>query len=245
MWVDLGAAAPPDDDAISGTGLVGVAADGDRRHPLNGSAAPQAFLVRSGPAAAPLRTHFHDTNQFQYVVCGGGKLGRHAIAPGHLHYADRLTTYGPLTAGPHGLSYITMRATTDTGISYMPDSQAELRVSLADSHRASERRSLMFDLTEPRQLARTTDLRSDPDGLLVRTVTIAPTQSHTVEITGAGAFLLVVDGSVVDEGGNRHHPGAIRWVAPARVVAVHSSSGGAMLGVLQLPTPNGADGAVC
>ena len=43
-----------------------------------------------------IRPHFHVQDQFQVVAEGGGTLGRHAVAPIHVHYASRHTGYGPL-----------------------------------------------------------------------------------------------------------------------------------------------------
>jgi hypothetical protein len=46
-------------------------------------------------------------------VSGSGTLGRHGAAPLSIHYADHHTAYGPITAGPHGIAYVTLRARND------------------------------------------------------------------------------------------------------------------------------------
>src|SRR5690349_16909151 len=40
--------------------------------------------------------HFHINDQFQVVVGGQGKLGRHALTPYCVHFSRAYTPYGPL-----------------------------------------------------------------------------------------------------------------------------------------------------
>src|SRR4051812_29044816 len=60
-----------------------ISAEGD-------SPAPQAFKIEQDPGTV-IRPHFHAQDQFQVVAEGGGTLGRHAVAPIHVHYASRHT----------------------------------------------------------------------------------------------------------------------------------------------------------
>src|SRR5688500_12052925 len=48
------------------------------------SPAPQAFLIQQDPNTV-IRPHFHVQDQFQVVAEGSGMLGRHAVAPIHVH----------------------------------------------------------------------------------------------------------------------------------------------------------------
>lgn len=82
--------------------------------------APQAFLIEMS-ADEVIVPHFHEVDQFQVFVAGGGSLGRAAevTTPVAVHYADHHTGYGPITAGPHGFSYFTLRAKTDPGAVYL------------------------------------------------------------------------------------------------------------------------------
>ena len=75
---------------------------------------PQAFLVELAPHAT-IQAHFHQVDQFQITVAGNGTLGRNAAAAVALRYADHHTAYGPIDAGPFGLSFFTIRALSDTG----------------------------------------------------------------------------------------------------------------------------------
>jgi hypothetical protein len=85
---------------------------------------PQAFLVRLRNPGGVIRAHFHEVDQFQVVLGGSGRLGPTPISRGAVHYADRHTTYGPITAGASGLEFLTLRASSASGSQYMPESRA-------------------------------------------------------------------------------------------------------------------------
>lgn len=91
--------------------------------------APQAFLVHQAPGWV-LPPHFHLEEQFQVVTGGDGTLGKHAVAPITVHYTSRETGYGPLVAGDRGLEYLSLRAVTDPGAWYMPESRGKMRQDL-------------------------------------------------------------------------------------------------------------------
>jgi hypothetical protein len=87
---------------------------------------PMAFLVEQ-PADSVVAAHFHEANQWQVVVAGGGMLGSHAVAPGAVHYSNAYSAYGPLAAGPEGLWYFTLRNGYDRGAQYLPGARDVLR----------------------------------------------------------------------------------------------------------------------
>jgi hypothetical protein len=93
---------------------------------MQGGPGPTVFLVEQPPHAV-LATHFHLHNQFQVVRAGSGTLGPHAVGPGSVHYAGAYTGYGPLMAGPAGLSYFTLRAVHETGANFLPAARDRLR----------------------------------------------------------------------------------------------------------------------
>ena len=91
-----------------------------------GTRLPQAFRVEYAPGRV-LRTHFHDVDEFQVVVAGSGRLGTHALVPGTVHFARAHTGYGPIVAGPEGLSFLTLRARRDAaGPQLLPEKREEL-----------------------------------------------------------------------------------------------------------------------
>jgi hypothetical protein len=111
-------------------GYFGVEPFADRSlpRPAPDTLHPVAFMVEEEPGAT-LNAHFHEADQFQLFVTGDGRLGRYPIAPFAVHYADAFTPYGPIHAGPEGLSYLTLRNAWDNGPQYMPQSAAALKAS--------------------------------------------------------------------------------------------------------------------
>lgn len=202
----------------------------------------QAFMVEMGPGSEPLRTHFHVVDQFQIVVHGSGTVGRHRVARGSVHYADRYTPYGPLTAGAAGLSYVTLRAVSDTGAYYMPDRRSDLGAGLAArADGVPDRRNLTFDLAvEP---AATAQLRRDADGLRIEVATAAAGESAAFDPTGgAGAFAVVLDGAIV-HGDAELAAGALRWAPPDAATPftfTASDAGPVRVAMLQFPADQGA-----
>ena len=87
--------------------------------------APVAFLAE-GTARRVIRPHFHDTDQFQVIVSGGGVLGKHQLAMHAVHFSRARTPYGPIVAGAEGLGFLTLRPQWDRGAQYMPDSRDKL-----------------------------------------------------------------------------------------------------------------------
>src|SRR5581483_12026367 len=63
--------------------------------PAAGALYPMAFLVEK-EAAVVVRPHFHQADQFQVVVQGGGRLGLHDIGTVAVHYTDAWSAYGPI-----------------------------------------------------------------------------------------------------------------------------------------------------
>lgn len=86
---------------------------------------PTVFMIEQPPDST-IPKHFHRHNQFQLFVAGGGKIGGHAIVPMTIHYAGAFTGYGPLVAGPEGLSYFTIRSIHEEGANILPDAASQM-----------------------------------------------------------------------------------------------------------------------
>ena len=111
---------------------------------------PQAYLAVQGAGVEEIPTHFHSVEQFQYVVTGSGVIGGRPVEGGVVHYADRFTPYGPLGAGPLGMTYATLRPCHDTGVFVMPAGRDRLAGLLRLSPRpAEDRRQHTVDLKGP------------------------------------------------------------------------------------------------
>lgn len=202
-------------------------------------AGPQAYLVAQGSATTPLPVHFHTVDQFQYFAHGAGTVGRHGVRGRTVHYADALTPYGPLAPGPDGMSYLTLRATHDGGVRYMPDSSGELGEMLASSARgAAGRRNVAVALDGPIEPGGWAHLHDDPDGLRISVVVLAPGEAAPpLVVGGAGAYAVIVDGAVVTTDG-LHGRDDLRWVVAGDVVEASGSDEGARVAVLQYPGPS-------
>jgi len=210
---------------------IGIAPTGLYESEGHGRPDPQAFLVESGADKPELRTHFHTVNQFQYIAQGGGTVGRHAVAPGTVHYADRYTPYGPLRNGPDGLAYLTLRATTDMGISFMPEERDALAGRLREEGlEAGARRTFTLDL-----VGADGELVGDDDGLRVAVVTVdAGAKVAMGPAAGSGAFVVVVDGAV-DADDGRHAARSLTWCGRGGSLTATAAADGARLAWLQLP----------
>jgi hypothetical protein len=83
------------------------------------------FGVRTstGPGAGPQATmselqahetilpHFHGVTMFQLFIAGSGTIGNRGqeLRPLTVQFKDHHTAYGPVTAGPQGLSFVALR----------------------------------------------------------------------------------------------------------------------------------------
>lgn len=92
---------------------------------------PQATMSDLNPNET-LLPHFHGTTQFQLFAAGSGTLGRNVLQPLIVQYKDHHTTYGPVVAGPQGLSFMAVRIHTGVSApvySHEPDFRDKLQPS--------------------------------------------------------------------------------------------------------------------
>jgi hypothetical protein len=252
-WIEHPQPAVGDHEGVRLVAYVGHAADGRYDSPHHAVAEPQAYRVDTPAGSPPLRTHFHTVDQFQYIAWGAGKIGRHDVAAGSVHYADGFTPYGPLRAGSGGYSYLTLRPTTDMGISYMPESRGELREALERRDEggsagnsggaggsAKDRRSFTLDLRADAasSSAGWERLIDDPDGLVVAVANCPAGGVTAVPIVGGrGAYLVVVNGEVVDGmGAAVGGPGALCWCPAGSTPSVSAGPEGARVALLAFGT---------
>jgi hypothetical protein len=106
-------------DYLGGHGYTGDVAD---------ASAPQAYIVHLRTPGGVIEPHYHDVDQFQVVVRGDGRIGRHELRVGSVHYVDHHTTYGPIVAGDGGIAYFTLRPSIAAGRYDMPASRARKTV---------------------------------------------------------------------------------------------------------------------
>jgi len=75
------------------------------------SSGPQALITEMN-ADETILPHFHGVTQFQIFPCGSGKMAKQEVSPLMLQYKDHHAAYGPLVAGPNGLTFIALRKET-------------------------------------------------------------------------------------------------------------------------------------
>ena len=158
--------------------------------------APQAFLIEQKPGWT-VRPHFHMRHQFQLVVAGGGTLGRHEVSPFEVHYATPESAYGPVVAGPSGLSYFTLRAMNDNRNYYMPEGRVQMQPGLTKQQftgHATLPPQLQFQSVKISEC-----FPSTPNGVAAWMVCVPPgvvvqAPSHP---NGGGRFHIVAQGGMV------------------------------------------------
>lgn len=168
----------------------------------NDDGLPQGFLVEQPPGSVT-PPHFHEVDQFQVFVGGGGAIGKHEAAPVTVHYASGHTPYGPINAGSEGVAYFTLRAGFDPGAKYMPAQRAKLRPG-PRRFRLSKR---VPTIATNALAARTTPaldalIEPEPDGLQAHVLSLGA--NRTVELpdpaNGGGQYLVVINGALAEDG---------------------------------------------
>jgi hypothetical protein len=93
-----------------GTGIEhwGSSYFGPRYSTAEVSAGPQALMTQMS-ANETILPHFHGVAQFQIFPSGAGMMAKTEVRPLMLQYKDHHSAYGPLIAGPHGLTFIALR----------------------------------------------------------------------------------------------------------------------------------------
>ena len=181
---------------------------------------PQAFMVELGEGFGKLDTHFHSVDQFQLFVGGAAKFGPHQVSPRALHYADRLQPYGPLIPAEGGISFLTLRAKSDTSTFYMPIERETLKEYFELVPEASKsRRSMTMELDEIAVERDGTWFShiEDEDGLRIAICESGPGQViETLRPGSAGGYLVLLGGDLVD--GDLHRSGSFAFVGRGHAV---------------------------
>jgi hypothetical protein len=169
---------------------------------------PEALMTEMS-ADETIVSHFHAVDQFQIFVAGSGALGRHDAQPVTLQYIDRHTGYGPIQAGPLGLSYIVLRAQTDVGAVYL--NQPGYREKLKPSKKRNRLSGPLPLSTEPVLINRSEmalerlpllqdeDLTDGAEAFMLRLGANMSTTGPDPKAAG-GYYVLVVNGSLHRDG---------------------------------------------
>jgi hypothetical protein len=181
---------------------------------------PMAFLVEK-EAGAIVKPHFHQVDQYQVVVQGGGRLGIHDIGTVAVHYTDPYSAYGPIIAAEEGVSWFTLRNAWDPGARYMPQYRQQLREARARFQHRESTCGPIPPLAEA-ELAHLSTVTGDAvieptkDGLGTWRYTAPPGGLVTGPDpwTGGGQFWLVTAGSAAVAGGAQLPVQSCIFIAP-------------------------------
>ncbi len=203
---------------------------------------PMAFLVEKD-AGAVVKPHFHQADQYQVIVQGGGKMGIHDVASVAVHYTDRYSAYGPILAAEEGVSWFTLRNAWDPGARYMPTYRQQLREARARWQHRESTCGPMPALSEAERAALTgvtgnEVIASSKDGLGTWRYTVPANGAVTGPdpATGGGQFWLVASGSASVPGGALLPPNSCVFVGPDDAAAVLTAGPtGADLLCMQFP----------
>jgi hypothetical protein len=161
---------------------------------------PQAFLVEQDVNTVIL-THFHQEAEFQVVVAGAGRLGRHEVRPITVHYAGQHTGYGPIDAGPEGLWYYTLRPAMDSGALFLPEEREQMK-RIAKRHLLANAVAIASDAAARTIAAEEKLIAPQDDGVaawLLRRPPGARRQAPRHARSG-GQYYLVARGEMMAEG---------------------------------------------
>ena len=199
---------------------------------------PQSFLVEQrGHWTLP--THFHLQEQFQLIVGGSGRIGRHAIRGGSVHYASAHSGYGPLVSEEQGIAYLTLRRISDTGAWYLPEQREHLIRTTKKRQRHAEPSShldadALRALREPITEA---VMPCDPSGLAVWLLQLPPHARISAPVSpvpGGDRFYVLMQGGLRLQGDSLQGLATV-FVSQEDTIELEASSEGATVMVLQFP----------
>ncbi|MGE4048494.1 MAG: hypothetical protein AB7F35_26800 [Acetobacteraceae bacterium] len=203
---------------------------------------PMAFLVEKD-AGAIVKPHFHQADQYQVIVQGGGRMGFHDVASVAVHYTDAYSAYGPIVAAEEGVSWFTLRNAWDPGARYMPQYRQQLREARARYQHRESTCGPIPPLTDAERAALTgaagqAVIEPTKDGLGTWRYTVPAGGSVTGPdpMSGGGQFWLVSSGSAAVPGGALLPVNSCVFVAPEDAAAILTAGPlGADLLCMQFP----------
>ena len=202
---------------------------------------PHASLNEHAPGGHHGKAHYHQHDQFQVVVDGRFRIGRHQLAPYCVHFARAYTPYGPLVSDGPGFTFVVMRAHRDAGPQPLPKALEKLmqvpdrkpwQVSQAVSFPTPAARPASADeLLDPIPNVK------DDQGLAAHTLILKPNvKTHAPDPAhGDGQYIVVVKGSFMHDG-KEHQALSLVFVKPEEgAYAMHAGAQGLEALVLNFP----------
>lgn len=200
---------------------------------------PQAFLVEQ-TSNWTLPTHFHVQHQFQVFVAGSGHIGKNFLKPLTIHYTSPHTGYGPLISGDDGISYLTLRAMSDVGAWYLPESRESLlvRIKKQQAHGAPGTSATAQDLLDLTAAYQEPLIPMDSGGLAAWLVRVPPgvkLAAPSGQELGGGRFYVITQGALMAN--DEALPSlAVMFVSADESVDLLAGAEGLELMILQFPS---------
>lgn len=168
---------------------------------------PQATMSEL-QAHEAIKPHFHGVTMFQLFIAGSGTIGNRGqtLKPLTIQFKDHHTAYGPVTAGPQGLSFVALRMYTgDSKPTYIHNKD-----EAKEKIRPSKRRNITSDqisfsiepVLRARKEAVWETALEDGDGMCARVVRLGAgmtVQGPDPRIAG-GCYVFVGNGSMLHDG---------------------------------------------
>ncbi len=161
---------------------------------------PHANLNGHEPGSYFSEAHYHENDQFQVVVDGKFKIGRHELTPYCIHFARAYTPSGPLVSDGTGFTFLVMRAHRDPGAQRLSEHRARLeQVSRRQPWQVSQKVTFPAPESRPSKdvLLHEVPNVKDDQGLAAYTLILKPNVKITAPdpAGGDGQYLVVVKGS--------------------------------------------------
>jgi len=199
--------------------------------------APYAGLNQNGIPGRLARAHFHEINQFQIIVDGKGKLGRHDVSPYCVHFSRAYTPYGPLQSDKEvGWGLLTLRTRYNTGPQRFPDSQEKLK-QIPNRRPWQITKKVSIPAQGPGIILQDVPEIKDKQGLFVHALTMAPhTRTAAPDPSGGdGQFVVVVKGSLVHNN-KEHNALTVAFIKPVEdAFQIHAGAQGLEALILNFP----------
>ena len=202
----------------------------------------QVFMSEMPDPGSVIDPHFHDVDEFQVIVCGGGKFGGAPVEGIIYHYADAYAPYGPIVAGDKGIDFITFRASCTTGYFPMPESRAKI------PGKPGRNLNGEFDIAKPLPApgvsTKETLLSDARDGMKILGMRLGGNASLQGEPVDAGQqFYLVCSGSLIADGKPVPVKGLIQVLPGEGAIKLQAGAQGAHVLLMQLPRPSERPGS--
>ena len=171
----------------------------DFMRPPEGVKEPMAFLAEGTPHRV-IKPHYHEVDQFQVIVSGGGVIGKHPLSLNAVHFSRAHTPYGPLTGAEEGVGFLTLRAQWDPGAQYL-DKDKDKLVAVPNRKPWQATEAPKFEGNADVNIHAFNDIK-DERGLAAYSLKLAPNVSVAGldASKGNGQYLIVTKGSVNYQG---------------------------------------------